>query len=94
MSTNQTYLPRVKDARVLHPYVIEVTFTDGTRRRIDLADEIWGTVFEPLENPDYFTLQMYVGTGSIEWPSGASIAPEALYEMGEVIEEPASNRVA
>lgn len=81
------YSPRVTQATVLRHYVIEVTFTDGTRRRIDLEPRLRnrGPIFQPLHDPDYFA-KMRVGVGTIEWPNGADIAPETLYEIGELLE--------
>ena len=66
--------------RVLKPYVIEVSFRDGTRRAVDLESELWGDVFEPLRDPALFE-QAAVDPvfGSVYWPTGADLAPEFLY---------------
>jgi hypothetical protein len=83
------YLPRVTAANTLRPFVVEVTFSNGLRRRIDLAprlrDRLRGPIFEPLNDPAYFK-QMFVEGPGIAWPNGASIAPETLYELGTPIE--------
>jgi hypothetical protein len=79
------YSPYVTAVTAIPPYTVEVTFDDGTRRRIDLKDRLWGPVFEPLLDPDYFA-KVRVGLTTIEWPNGADIAPETLYEIGELIE--------
>lgn len=65
---------------VLRPYVIEVTFGDGSRRQIDLEAELWGPVFEPLRDPALFA-QVAVDPmfGSVYWPTGADLAPEFVY---------------
>ena len=34
---------------------LRLTFEDGTVGEIDLADELWGPVFEPLKDSDLFT---------------------------------------
>lgn len=80
------YCPSVTHASVIHHYVIEVTFDDGTRRRIDLEQRLRGRggVFEPLHDPEFFA-QMTVGLTRIEWPNGADIAPETLCEIGELV---------
>jgi hypothetical protein len=66
--------------RVIPPYTIEVTFEDGTKRRIDMEDDLWGEVFAPLRDPELFA-QAKLGPdfGSVYWPTGADLAPEFLY---------------
>ena len=65
---------------VLRPYVLEVTFDDGVVRQVDVEPVLWGEVFEPLRNPDYFA-RAYVDedSGTVAWPNGADLAPEFLY---------------
>ncbi len=65
---------------VLRPYVIEVTFRDGTTRQIDMESELWGEVFEPLRDVELFA-QVAVDPlfGTISWPTGADLAPEFVY---------------
>jgi hypothetical protein len=89
--SDTSYYSHVAEAVVIRPYVVEVTFDNGVRRRIDLESRLWGPVFEPLRDPNYFA-RMFVSFGTIEWPNGADIAPETLYEIGELIEEPVGNR--
>jgi hypothetical protein len=77
-------IPVVTEVRVLRPYVLEVHFRDGVCRRIDLKDELWGEVFEPLKDPEMFaaaTVDHEIGT--VVWPNGADLAPEFLYETPE-----------
>ena len=73
--------PRLKSARYLDGYRIEVTFEDGKHGVLDLKDELWGEVFEPLKDVALFksfTLDDELDT--IVWPTGADLAPEFLYE--------------
>jgi DNA-binding transcriptional regulator YiaG len=67
-----------------------VIFTDGLRRIINLEAMVRrpGPVFAPLQDPTFFEREMFVGTSTIEWTSGASVAPETLYELGEQVEPP------
>jgi hypothetical protein len=71
---------------VVGPYVVLVTFADGTRRRIDLEGQLWGEVFEPLKNPAYFA-QVFIDPefGVLTWPNGADLAPEFTYAAGELV---------
>lgn len=45
---------KVIKAEYLNDYRIEVEFNIGFRNVIDLKDELWGKVFEPLNDLDYF----------------------------------------
>lgn len=76
----------VTSVKVIKPYILEVTFTDGSRRGIDLEPELWGTLFAPLRDPALFA-QACVDEdfGTVCWPNGADIAPEFLYEHGESV---------
>ena len=40
---------------------------------------IVGTVFEALRDPASFA-QVRVNLGAVEWPSGAELAPDAMYD--------------
>ena len=71
---------KVTTARHLKEYVIWLSFSDGTEGEIDLRDELYGEVFEPLKNPDLFrTFFVNPEWGTIAWPNGADLAPEFLY---------------
>jgi hypothetical protein len=71
--------------QVLRPYVIEVTFADGTCRRIDLEPELEEGLMRELRNPDLFR-QVTVEYGALEWPNGVGLAPEWVYCAGELSE--------
>ena len=67
-------------------YILEVSFADGTRRRVDVEALLRGPMFEPLKNPQLFTqVRVDPDLGTIVWPNDADIAPEYLYEHGELI---------
>ncbi len=73
-------MEKAKAVTVIPPYVIEVTFRDGSRRRIDMEPELWGEVFAPLRDPSLFAQAAVDPTfGSVFWPTGADVAPEFLY---------------
>jgi hypothetical protein len=66
--------------RVPRPYVLDVTFDDGTRRQVDLEPELWGEVFAPLRDPVLFAqVEVDPELGTVVWPNGADLAPEFLY---------------
>jgi hypothetical protein len=73
--------PRLKSARYLDGYRIEVTFEDGKHGVLDLKDELWGEVFEPLKDVELFkSFKLDDELDTIVWPTGADLAPEFLYE--------------
>ena len=71
-------MEEVVKVKVIRPYVLEVEFSDGKRREIDLEDELYGEVFEPLTDPAVFKMATVEG-GTVAWPNGADFAPEFLY---------------
>ncbi len=74
-------IPVVTQVEAAEPYVLEVTFDDGTRRRVDIEPLLSGEMFEPLRDPDMFrkaTVDAELGT--VIWPNGADLSPEFLYE--------------
>jgi len=71
-------------AKHIRDYVVWVRFEDGTEGEVDLASELWGPVFEPLKNPEYFAQVAVAEYATIAWPNGADIAPEFLYERVRV----------
>ena len=74
-------VPRLTRARYVDGYRIEFTFDDGKRGIIDLEQELWGEVFEPLKDLAKFRAFRLDQQGStIVWPTGADLAPEFLYE--------------
>jgi hypothetical protein len=64
--------------------VLRVTFVDGTSGDVDLRNflsgpQIKGTVFEPLRDPNVLA-QVRVVMGAVQWPNGADLAPDAMYD--------------
>lgn len=47
-------VPKVVAVQVRPPYGLHLTFDDGLERDVELADELWGPVFEPLKDPEVF----------------------------------------
>jgi hypothetical protein len=75
-------LVHVTSVQVLDGYRLLLTFEDGTAGPIDLTDELWGPVFEPLKDPALFArVRVDEVCGTIVWPNGADFAPEWLHEV-------------
>ena len=63
---------------------LRVTFVDGTAGEVHMRaflsnSKVDGTVFEPLRDPALFA-QAQVVLGAIQWPNGADLAPDAMYD--------------
>ncbi len=74
-------LVRVVAVRLLLGYEVELTFTNGVRKRFDLLPMLTGPIFEPMANDYDRFREVYVDTesGTIAWPNGADICPDVLY---------------
>ena len=47
-------VPKLQSAECVGNYTIRVRFVDGTEGDVDLEEELWGEVFEPLKDPEVF----------------------------------------
>ena len=73
-------LIKVKEAKYINDYKIQLSFSDGLTSIVDLKDEIYGEVFEPLKEIEYFK-SFTQDRWTIGWNCGADFAPEFLYEL-------------
>jgi len=74
-------IPKITEAKYERDYIIRVRFLDGTEGDIDLRDELYGLIFEPLQDLDVFK-QVFVHPDfhTLCWPNGADLAPEFVYD--------------
>lgn len=75
--------PRITQVRVVGPFRVSLTFTDGTTGVADVGPWIAGRggIFGALQDPAYFgqvTVDREAGT--LVWPNGADLDPDMLYE--------------
>jgi hypothetical protein len=89
--------PDVTHVRHLGGHRLELTFADGVRGELDLADTVIGKggVFAPLEDPKYFAqVSVNADLGTIVWPNDVDFDPEVLYSRvtGEPIASFAAKR--
>jgi hypothetical protein len=75
---------RITAVTALPNFRLRVTFVDDTAGEIDMRaflsnPNIDGTIFEPLRDPALFS-QAQVKLGAIQWPNGADLAPDAMYD--------------
>ncbi len=61
-------------------YRLLVEFEDGAKGEVDLAERLFGPVFEPRKAPAFFARVSIDEFGVLTWPNGADLAPDALYD--------------
>lgn len=72
-------IPRIVDAHYQRGYVIRIRFSDGIEGEVDLGNELYGPVFEPLRDAEYFRrFAVHPELHTLVWPNGADFAPEFL----------------
>lgn len=72
---------RVVDVDYIKDYELLVTFSNGSRKKVDLKPYLQGEVFGELMDKSKF-VQYGLTRTTIEWANGADLAPEFLYEIG------------
>ena len=73
-------LLKINKATYKGGFTFELLFNNGETHVVSLQDELYGKIFEPLNNEIYlssFTLNL----GTLSWENGADFAPEFLYEL-------------
>ena len=87
-----SYLPQVIRAHHISGFVVSARFDDGTEKYIDVSQWFKGPVFEPLKDPKFFK-SFFIEAGTLAWPNGVDIAPEALYAAPESSKKKHNNRM-
>jgi len=79
------FIPHIREAQYLKDYTVKIWFNDGTVRIVDLESYTnRAGVFAALRDKGMFK-RVFVDLNTLCWPNGADIAPERLYEIGEVV---------
>ena len=75
----------VMEARHVRDYVVWLRFRDGTAGEVDLGPELWGEVFQPLRDVEYFKkFAVHPQFHTLVWPNDADFAPEFLHDAVRV----------
>ena len=64
----------------LENYQLKLIFNNGIQGIVDLEQELYGEIFEPLKDKSLFQ-KVFVTSRTIEWSNGADFAPEFLFEI-------------
>ena len=60
------------DARVIGDHSLYLAFDDGASKVVDLFDQLYGPIFEPLRDPEYYSrMTLDRRCGTVVWPNGA-----------------------
>lgn len=76
-------IPFVVEAKHEGRFRIRLVFKDKTTKTVDFRPWLKGPVFAPLKDVKYFH-RFFLDGGTVAWPNGADIAPEALYDAEDV----------
>jgi Protein of unknown function (DUF2442) len=79
---NVLELNRVIAARAIENHMLEIRFSDGYVGKLNLAPALWGPIFEPLKNEEYFR-QFRIEDDTIRWPNNADFCPDVLRYWSE-----------
>jgi hypothetical protein len=64
----------------LADYTLRLTFDDGSEQVVDLTNELWGPMGEPLRDPTYFRqVRVDAELRTIVWPNGFDLDPDVLH---------------
>jgi hypothetical protein len=71
----------VIDAQYVRDYILRLKFNDGAEGLVDLADQLYGEMFEPLKDLTKFkSFKLDPELYTVVWENGADFAPEFLHQ--------------
>lgn len=79
-------LHAIKKVVYIRDYKLKLTFRNKDVKIVDLEKELWGSMFEPLKDVEYFK-KVKTDNHTIVWPNEVDFCPDYLYELGVDIEE-------
>ncbi|MBI1883289.1 MAG: DUF2442 domain-containing protein [Chlamydiae bacterium] len=73
-------------AKYKKKYMIWLRLNDGSEGIVDLKDELYGEMFEPLKNIKRFkSFRVDPELETLVWKNGADLAPEFLRDRMQVL---------
>ena len=72
-------------------YKLKLTFDNKDVKIVDLEEELWGPMFEPLKDIEYFK-KVKTDGHTIVWPNEVDFCPDFLYQMGKKISKQTHKR--
>jgi len=84
---------RVTDARHVRDFVVWIQFNDGTNGEVDLSDELYGPVFKPLQDLEYFAdFKVDAEAHTLTCPNGPILRPSFSITKSRSRPNPSLNR--
>lgn len=78
----------VTDFESTGPYTLRVSFDDGSSQIVNLEPVLYGEVFGPLRDLEFFRqVRLDPETKTLVWPNGADFDPYVLHEWPRVVGE-------
>ncbi|MGD1071401.1 MAG: DUF2442 domain-containing protein [Bryobacteraceae bacterium] len=71
-------LVRIREAKPLGNYRVQLTLTDGRVVERDLRPMLVGPVFSEIRNDEVRFMELRAEGGTLVWPNGADLCPDAL----------------
>ena len=72
-------LTHIVEGHYVSGHTVWLRFSDGAEGEVNLSKELYGEVFEPLKDVEYFCkLKVHPELRTVVWPNGADFAPEFL----------------
>jgi hypothetical protein len=71
-------LVRIRDAKPLDNYRVQLTLTDGRLIERDRRPMLVGPVFDEIRNDEAKFREMCVEGGTVVWPGSADLCPDVL----------------
>ena len=78
-------LPKVKSVKPLPNYQLLLTFDNGEQRQFDMSSYLDKGIFADLKDESLFR-SVRVIFDTIEWPNGADLCLEVLYEQSSPLQ--------
>lgn len=84
-------LARITAVEPLEGFRLRLAFSDGVVREVDLSDDLWGPMAEPLQDFAYFRqVRVDPELGTVVWPNGYDLDPDVLHGDHEPVGRPAA----
>ena len=78
----------VTEFELLEAYTLRVAFDDGTSQVVDLEPVLYGEIYGPLRDPDFFRqVRLDPEVKTLVWPNGADFDPYVLHEWPRVVDD-------
>ena len=74
----------IENITALEDYKLRINFIDGVKKIFDCKPLLEKKIYAPLKDKKFFR-RVYLSCGGVAWNDDIDIAPEYLYDAGEII---------